>query len=222
MNGPPLLLTLQSIIERSYGMPRVIDDVTPFLVGDAGYREFYRGRDGADPEAEVGARLLVRESGATLRAALYYPDELVRHLERHDPVRSLGDVNIEAFAVLVEELDHLLTLASRAAEGRPISLLELEHHADVTKYLVVIHFLGRQTGRRRIAESLRRWARHHVLERYEASARGEERRYRDAARLAGRYIRFLESLESDRRPAELRAYQRRPFSETFRLVSSPN
>lgn len=222
MNARPLIVTLQSMIERSYGMPRVIEDVTPFLIGDAGYRERYRGRDGSAPADEVGARLLVRDSGATLRAALYYPDRLVRHLERHNPLLGLGDVNIEAFAVLVEELDHLLTVASRAAEGRPVSLLELEHHANVTKYLVVIHFLGRQTGRRRIADSLRWWTRHHVLGRYETGGATGQTRYRDAALLAGRYIRFFESLAPESRPAELRAYQRRPFSETFRLVSNPN
>src|SRR5207245_8805560 len=113
--------------------PRVSECVGPFLIGDEGYRARYRGRDGSLPATEVGARLLVRESGAPLRVALYYPDALVSHLERHSPLRGVGEVNIEAFAVLVEELDHLLTLACRAAEGRPISLLELEHHAKDRK-----------------------------------------------------------------------------------------
>ena len=222
MTDRPLLLTLKSIIERSYGMPRVIEDVGPFLIGDEGYRARYRGRDGSLPATEVGARLLVRESGAPLRVALYYPDALVSHLERHSPLRGVGEVNIEAFAVLVEELDHLLTLASRAAEGRPISLLELEHHANVTKYLVVLHFLGRQTGRLRIPDPLRRWARHHLFERYAVGGGEGASRYREAASLAGRYVLFLESLHPEERPPELRAYQRRSFSETFRLIANQN
>ena len=222
MTDRPLLLTLKSIIERSYGMPRVIEDVAPFLIGDAAYRARYRGRDGSLPTAEAGARLLVRESGVPLRVVLYYPDALVRHLERHSPLRGVGEVNIEAFAVLVEELDHLLTLASRAAEGRPISLLELEHHANVTKYLVVVHFLGRQTGRRRLSDPLRRWARHHLFERYPAGGGEAASRYREAASLAGRYVHFLESLAEEERPRELRAYQRRSFSETYRLIANLN
>ncbi len=222
MTDRPLLLTLKSMIERSYGMPRVIEDVGPFLIGDEGYRARYRGRDGAAPAAEAGARLLVRESGMPLRVALYYPDALVSHLERHSPLRGVGEINIEAFAVLVEELDHLLTIACRAAEGRPISLLELEHHANVTKYLVVLHFLGRQTGRRRVPDPIRRWARHHLFERYAAGGGEAASRYREAASLAGRYVLFLESLPAEARPPELRAYQRRSFSETFRLIANQN
>ncbi len=229
MTGRPLLLMLKSIIERSYGMPAVIDDIAPFIIGDAGYLARYGGPEG--PGAGVGApggsalegaRLLVREVGSSLRVSLYYPDALVRHLERFNPLAGVGDENIEAFAVLIEELDHLLTLASRAAEGRPVSLLELEHHANVTKYFVVLHFLGKQLGRRRVPEPLRQWARYHVLERYAAGEGEEGTRYQDAARLAGKYVQYLESLPVGERPAELRAYQRRSFPETFRLFTHPN
>ncbi len=220
----PLLLTLKSIIERSYGMPPVIGDIAPFIIGDAGYRAFYGGAAGGGGETAGGdvprARLLIREGGPVLRAALYYPDALVRHLERFDPIRGLGDENIEAFAALVEELDHLLTLASRAHEERPVSLLELEHHANVTKYLVVLHFLGRQAGRTRVPERLRLWARHHLFGRYAAGEGEEERRYRTAARLAQRFVRRLDRMSVDERRRELRDYQRRPFSETFRILGA--
>ncbi len=216
---PPLLLTLKSIIERTYGMPRVIGDIAPFIVGDAGYLARYAGAEGPDA---AGARLLVRDAAGTLRVALYYPDALVRHLEQFNPLAGVGDVNIEAFAILVEELDHLLTLASRAAEGRPVRLLELEHHANVTKYLVVLHFLGKQAGRRRVPEALRIWARHHLFERYVLGGGEGESRYRHAAALARKYVRCLESMPAEARPAELRAYQRRPFSETFRLLANVN
>ena len=221
MSALPLLVTLKSIIERSYGMPGVIDDLAPFIIGDAGYRMRYGGGTG-DRSPLPRARLLLREGGHRVRASLYYPDTLVRHLERFNPMDGIDDANIEAFAVLVEELDHLLTVASRAAESRPITLLELEHHANVTKCLMVIHFLARQTGRGRVAEPLRNWARHHLLGRY-APGEGEEgARYRDAARLAGTYLDYLETLPKEERPAELHAYQRRPFSETLRRLMSPN
>ena len=214
MSGRSLLSLLKSMIERSYGMPPVIEDVTPFIIGDAGYAAHYG-------QAE-GARLLVRETSASLRVSLYYPDALVRHLERFNPMTAVGDENIDAFGVFIEELDHLLTVASRVAENRPVSRIELEHHAMVTKYLVVVHFLGKQIGRRRVPDALRRWARHHLLERYVSDEGEDPGRYRDAAKLAGKYLRYLDSMRLSERPAELRAYQKRPLAETTRLLTALN
>lgn len=212
-----LVETIKSIIEMTYGIRPVIGDLGPFIVGDTGFRLFY-GTEAARPGP--GARTLVRQSAAGVRAALYYPDALVSHLERFNPLLGLGDVNIDAFAVLVEELDHLLTVADRAVQGRPVSLLELEHHAGVTKYLTVLHFLGKQTGRRRIAEGLRAWARHNLFERY-SQEQGEER-YRAAARLARRHVAYLETLSVEGRRSELRAFHRRPFADTRRILARFN
>ena len=213
-----LVDVLKSLIERTYGIPAVIGDLAPFIVGDQGYRMFY-AEPGQESE-EAGARILVRDMGKPLRAALYCPDSLVRHLETFNPLKGLGDVNIEAFAVLVEEVDHFLTLASRASESRPTSLLELEHHANITKYLAVMHFLGKQTGRRRVAEPLRRWARHHLFERYSGKLGVNEARYREAARLACRYLTILEALAPEARRPEILAFHRRTVPEILRLVQN--
>ncbi len=180
-------------------------------MGNEGLRVLYGERPSARPEH--GARVLVREGDDYLRAALYYPDALVRHLETFNPLQGVGDENITAFAVLVEEIDHLLTLASRAAERRRVSLLELEHHACVTKYLMVLHFLGRQTGRRRLGEALKQWARFHLFERYSEGEEGG--RYREAARLAWQYLRRLEAVPPECRSREIRAYHRRPFRDVL-------
>jgi hypothetical protein len=214
-----LLPTLQALIERSYGMPRVVEDAGLFLIGDGGFRLLYGGAptgDGAGPRA----RLLVRSADSVLRASLYYPDALVLHLQRHDPRAGIGDVNIDAFATFVEELDHLLLLASRAAAGRPVTLLELEHHAAVTKYLIVVHFLGRLTRRRRVSEFHRLWARHHLFEKYAGGPDGGEGRYHEAARLAGRYVRILDRLSVAERRAELRDFHRRRFADQVRLIAA--
>ncbi|MGH9750853.1 MAG: hypothetical protein ACRD5D_02090 [Candidatus Polarisedimenticolia bacterium] len=214
-----LLETLKALIERTYGMPPLLTDLAPFIVGDRGLRALY----GTDPAAQEGAaRLLVRETGHGLRAVVYYPDALVRHLERHNPLRGLGDVNITGFSVLVEEVDHLLVLAHRAAQGRRTTRLELEHHAGVTKYLAVVHFLGRQIGRPRLPEPLRLWARHHLFERYAAGPAETEARYRRAARLARRYVDRLDALPRAARRRELLAFERRPFQETQRLLGEVN
>jgi hypothetical protein len=213
----PLLQVLQGIIERTFGMPRVLGDAGHYLVGDTGLRTFY-GHIAPDRERpsivhRAGARVLVRERDGDQRLAVYYPDALVRHLEIHDPRRGIDDGNIDAFAVLVEELDHLLVIASRTARGRPVALLELEIHAGVTKYLVVVHFLGRLVGRRRLSEFHRIWARHHLFGKYVAGGDPDERRYQDAARLARRYVAWLESLPLARRRAELLDFDRRGLAE---------
>ncbi len=215
-----LLPVLQSIIERSYGMPRIVENAGAFLIGDYGLRSLYRVRlSGPPQESLTGARLLVRADPILLRVALYYPDALVRHLERNDPRTGIGDDNIDAFATLVEELDHLLTLASRAAAGRSVSLLELEHHAAVTKYLLVVHFLGRLTGRRRVPAFYRAWARHHILEKYAAGTGEERARYREAARMAGRYLDYFDRLPDLARGAELRAFHSRTLGEQVSLLA---
>jgi len=214
----PLLPVLQGIIERTYGMPRVVADPGLFLIGDAGLRAFYR-RPASLVEREAaavhraGARVLVRDPEGRPRLAVYYPDSLVRHLERHDPRRGIDDGNIDAFAVLVEELDHLLVIASRAARRRPVSILELEIHAGVTKYLVVVHFLGRLVGRRRLSEFHRVWARHHLFGKYAAGGGEDESRYREAARLARRYVSWLERLTVTARRSELLDFDRRGLAE---------
>src|SRR5439155_1761819 len=82
------------------------------IVGDEGFRSLYAGVAGEGDR--TGARILVRESSGSLRAGFYCPDSLVRRLERFNPLRGLGDVNVREFGVLVEEIDHLVTLASRS------------------------------------------------------------------------------------------------------------
>jgi len=209
------------MIERSYGMPPLIGDVSRYIIGDTGLRLLYGEGPQRQSAGRMEARLLVRDDGEQVRAVLYYPDALVQHLERFNPLVGLGDVNIDAFAVFVEELDHLLTLAFRAAQGRPVSLIELEHHAAVTRYLVVLHFMGRQTGRRRLPEALRLWVRHHLFGKYEGGG-SDQLRYREAALLARRYVGWLEGLSIESRHAELRSFHRRSFAETCARLASLN
>jgi hypothetical protein len=78
---------------------------------------------------------------------------MIRHLEAKPPQRGVNEDNVDAFAVLVEELDHLLVTAERAHAGRGVSLLELEIQANVSKELVLSRFL---TRRGRISDDDRR------------------------------------------------------------------
>jgi len=163
----------------------------------------------------VGARTLLREEGGGLKICLYYPDRLIDNLERHDPARSLSERNVDDFATLVEELDHLLTIADRHRAGAEISLLELELHANVTKELVMRLFVARMSGKSRLQEDESSWSRHHLFDKIEFREDDPEvqARYRDAASLSVRYLDSLHSLPAADRPRELRRFHRRTHHE---------
>lgn len=145
----------------------------------------------------ASAKVLVHDVPGAVAAHIYYPDDLIRRLEADPPTRGLGDRNVDAFATFVEELDHFLLVAERARLARPVSLLELEIHANVTKYLVCALFLaaGRARGRRPRADVRDRvWIRWHLFEKIEYSEpdREVQVRYRDASRFARRFIDRLD------------------------------
>src|SRR5262249_21386595 len=132
-----------------------------YVIGDAGFRTLYSEHLLVAHSEGEGGRLLLREAGPALRACIYFPDAMIRHLEAHPPQRALDDGNVDAFAVLVEEIDHLLVAAERFHEGRPVTLVELELQANVSKDLVLSRFLARQ--RPALGTGRRVWLRHHLF-----------------------------------------------------------
>jgi hypothetical protein len=237
-----LLERLQGIIERTYRMSTGIEEIGRFVLGDDGYRRVYGSVDPVQKVlaagwAEPGPRLLLRHEGEGFRAAIYYPDRLVGRLETRPPTSGLDEENIDDFAAFVEELDHLLCVAARLRERRPFTLLELELHANVTKYFVAALFLGaarrarssgatsrcasasppggsRRSGvgvsprRDRLGATERAWLRWHLFDKIEYADADPEIRAR--YRDAARYAwRFLSRIE--RLPAERRLAALRDF-----------
>jgi hypothetical protein len=195
---PSLLEQLRGLIERTYGIDSGLADLGRFVVGNAGYRRFYAGREAATSVDSMPdtARTLVRVTTGALRACIYYPDELIETLERHPPQCGLSDLNVDAFATLVEELDHLLLLVWRERQRRPVSLFELELQANVTKHLVLSRYLA--AGSDRLDDAERAWLRHHLFDKHEFEGVPEvAERYREAARQG---VRFLDRLPAAPRP----------------------
>jgi len=188
--GTSLLEQLRGLIERTYGFESGLADLGRFVVGNAGYRRFYAGREAHTrvDSATAQARTLVREVPGALRACIYYPDELIEALERQPPQQGLFDGNVDAFSTLVEELDHLLLLAWRKRQGRPVSLFELELQADVTKHLVLTYYLA--AGRPHLEPRERAWLRHHLFDKgcFVDTDPDVAERYRQAARCAVKFI----------------------------------
>jgi hypothetical protein len=130
----------------------------------------------------------------------------------------VGDANVDAFAVLVEELDHLLCIAERASESRPLSLFELELHANVSKYLVIARFLA---GRGRALDARRRaWLEYRLFHRETVAEEDEtvRSRYRDADRWAFRLVSALPSLRTQERIELFRRFHSAAASAKLELI----
>ena len=204
-----LLVALNGLLRRTYDLRAPLFPIGHYVIGDAGLRVLYpNGEHAVRSESGAGARLLVRDTGASVRACIYYPDAMIRHLEQRPPQRRLDANNVDAFAVLVEELDHLLVTAERAHAGRGVSLLELEVQASVSKDLVLSRFLARRG--RHLDSRRREWLRRRLFhERTYCDDDPEVRgRYEAASRLALKFLRSLEARPRARRVETLRRFHR--------------
>jgi hypothetical protein len=226
MNGRSLVEIVHGLLVRTYGIRVRLPDLGRFIVGDRGYQHLYGGEVevasglALGAEGAAAARTLVRETPEGVRLSVYLPDDLVRCLEEHPPQRGLGEANVDAFATLVEELDHLLCIAERASEGRPVTPLELELHANVSKHLVLARFLsgrGRPLGPRE-----RAWLRWHLFDKGTYCDRDPavRERYREAARWAVRFLSALRLLTAEERIATLRRFHRASAAEKLQLIRS--
>lgn len=238
-----LLEQIKGLIERTYDLSTGIDNISDYVIGDTGWKTLYASTEVAEhvararvtdvvasahtvqagegrPALPATARTLVRQDAGQVRLSLYYPDVLIDHLEIHPPLRSLSEDNIDAFAIFVEELDHLLHLAHRARQEREVTLLELEWQANVTKFQVIRHLLARHLAPRPAGREVEHWARFHLFEKFDYTAEGAEvtRRYRDAVRLAVRTLDKMETLSPRAHLSELRAFAHRSFAEKLRSI----
>jgi hypothetical protein len=211
-----LLEGLQGVIERTYDLDTGVGEIGRYVIGDAGYRLIYDhpSREGAVTEkvgsAATGARTMVRDQDGGLAVSLYLPDRLVECLEQNDPRQGIDDGNVDAFAVLVEELDHFLVIAERYRTGGVMSLLELELHANVTKYLVLKMFVGKMRRTSRLSAADATWIRFHLFDKAEFAEPDPDilARYQNASRLARKYLGWFDTLSVDQRPGELRRFHR--------------
>lgn len=217
-----LVERVQGLLERTYRIESGITDIGRFIIGDAGYRALYAGRrvvTSADAAGPTGARTLVREAPDGIRVCIYYPDRLIQRLEAHPPERGVTDENVESFATLVEEMDHFLCIAERAADTRPSTLFELELHANVSKHLVLSRFLA--GDRPRLRASQRAWLDRRIFEDGEEGAGdpAERARYRDAAAWALRFLRSLDGVRGEARVTVLRRFHALSSPEKVELIA---
>lgn len=215
-----LLRSLQGLIERTYAIDPGIRDISRFVVGDAGYRRFYADAGQSIGSASgTGARTLVRETPDGPRACIYYPDAMIRRLEAYPPQEGLCEENALPFATLTEELDHLLLIAERTRQDRPVTLLELEMQANVTKHLVLARFLSR--GGRPLSSRRRLWLRRRLFEtgRYRDEDPEVRRRYEQAARWSIKLVDGLAGRSPHERLGVLRRFHRADQAAKLEMIS---
>ena len=176
---------LQRELEAIYGVeaPRV----ERFLVGSDAARA--AGHAPRAPE-----ELLVVEEQDGVALGLYLAPAVVAGAAGADPhdrrPRLTARGALRSVACAAEGVSHFLYLATRAAAGGKVSLLELEVQAEVDKFALLVLHLWRR-GLRRMSPALRRRLYDRV--RYHAWLGAEERaRYEEANRLGGGYARWLE------------------------------
>jgi len=216
---PPLLELVRRLIERTYGMRAGLGDLGPFIIGDDGWNRLYaeRSADGTGSAQGDGARTLLRQTPEGLAACVYFPDAMIRRLEAHPPQRGLSARNLPACATFVEEIDHLLFVAERFRHGRPVSLFEMELHANVTKHLVLARLLA--GGRARLTAPERLWLRGRLYGgRFTDPDREVRQRYDDARRYAVRLIDGLARRPAAARLGLLRRFHDHDTADKVRLI----
>lgn len=224
MNAPSLVDALGVLLQRTYDIPPERPGrVSRFVVGDEGHRRLVERARVVEriDRRRARARLLLRRRATGWSATLYLPNDLVARLEECDPRRALDAGNIDDFLALVEEVDHLVTFADRACHGdAEVSLLELEWHAAVSKALVATHFVARLAGRTRLGEAERAFVDYHVFHKtsYPRDELGE--RYREAERLAFRFVSDLRERQPTERVRRLRRFHRASHHEKLRRYAS--
>jgi len=217
-----LLEVVRGLLERTFHMRSGLDALAPFVIGDRGYHVLYgsgRPAHGVGSPEGQGAKTLVRETADGVAACIYFPDALIDRLESHPPSRGVGQENLLEFATFVEEIDHLLMIAERSRDGRPVSLFELELHANVSKHLVLTRFLAGAAPR--LAAERRLWLRHALFHgvHYCDDDPETRQRYRDAARWAIRLLDGLTGLDAERCVARLRRFHVADVPSKLRMIA---
>lgn len=222
-----LLRDIHGLIERTYATASGIADIGEFIIGDEGFRRLrgrhhlVRGPEG-EPATLAGAALLVRPEPFRTAVSVYFPDALIRRLESRPPHRVLDEANVDDFAEFIEEVDHFVVVAHALGAGREVTLLELELRANVTKALVIGHFLARHARRASLHEGERLWLRHHLFEKRDVAEpeAAIAARYREARRLAVRLLDRLGRLSRVERLARLRRWNDLSAAEKVREIAT--
>ncbi len=137
-----MLDQLQQQLEQVYEVDTSLQ-VSRFLITDPELADHY---DKSENPRPVHEKLLLSQDDEHLDVALYLSDEIVNHLEEHNPLECLDEANLHQFWVALEGISHFIYLTWNAQHDREISLFELELQAEVDKFIMAILLFNQQQG----------------------------------------------------------------------------
>ena len=135
-----MLDRLQQQLEQIYEVDTSLQ-VSHFLITDPALAELY---DTSENPRTTNEKLLISHTDDGIDVALYLHNNIVKHLEEHNPMESLHDGNLHEFWVALEGISHFIYLAWNAQHDREISLFELELQAEVDKFITAILLFSQQ------------------------------------------------------------------------------
>jgi len=208
-----VLRRLQSLLGRLYDLD-VEYDVYDFLVTDRGVLGgVVPANDRRAPEEE----LLLAETIDGAGLALYIDPDVLRRLDRADPLGALTEDNLADYCTALEGVSHFVYSAFRLGSDASMSLLELETQAEVDKYAATVFLVADQQGGAYPAQVHAR-----LFDRVGFDSRLEPEqydRYRQAHRCAANFCRRLESRFVSRGKAQVEALVRE-LRRFYRLGST--
>ena len=221
---PTLFSEIQKLFERTYATVGI--NLEECLIDRQRCGQLSRLAGASARELSEMARTFLRRSGDQLYVGIYYSRWLIDQLERNDPRRGLGDVNIRALIAFVEEINHALHAALKFKQGlREIHSEEfarnLELQALVDTYLVLLLFIAFFRKTQRVSRTDRRWLRFHLFAATDPSTYSDPNlrgRYIETTQLAARYTRYLDSLNGMRRVDEIRQFHSLGFDDKKLLI----
>jgi hypothetical protein len=212
-----VLRGLQSLLHRLYDVD-ADHDVYDFLITD---RSALARFEPDNDDRALDEELLLAETadGSGAGVALYLDAELLRRLERADPVGALTEENLHDYCTALEGVSHFVYSTWRLGRDLPVSLLELETQAEVDKYAVTVFLTGLQQG---FPGPYPTHVHNRLFDRVSFDARlnrHQHERYRTAHRCAARFCLELERRFVNRGVARIEALVRE-LRKFYRLGSA--
>ncbi|HEV3273073.1 MAG TPA: hypothetical protein VGZ93_12910 [Candidatus Methylacidiphilales bacterium] len=218
-----LLREIQTLLERTYAPVSI--DLESCLIGESRCAALNRLAGESAAHLAPGGRTFLRQTGDSLRLAIFYSRPVIAELEANDPRRALNERNIAPLITFIEEIAHGVQAALLFHEGeREIDseayARNLETQARVDTYLVLSKFAHVLCGERKIPRSVGAWLRRQLFDashRRFANPRLRDR-YGAAQRCALRFLRHLRRLPLDHRHDALRRFRALNWPEKIRFV----
>ena len=181
-------------------------EVTDFLITDPALARVL-GSGAMVPNTDES--VLLSQEGNELALSLYLDEDVLKRLDRGDPLKSLKPSQLDDLCKVLEGISHFNYILWRARQGRSVKLLELEMQAEIDKFVTTwLMALGQNDLE--LARRLHGWLFDDVSFNPGLDAEQAER-YRAANDLAARFCHGLEArLDRDGSKAidELRRFYR--------------